>query len=143
MDELLLDDKDLEHRQVRLVDRPERDAMLQAKLFPHQIRGVEWMMVRERLPVRSVLGGLVFDDTGLGKTLQTIMLPLNDFINDERTLTLVVSPAHLVRTWESEIHMHLKDFVDIDTIVYHGKRRNLIDLENRIKHLKTIFQSID
>lgn len=132
----LFDAKDLEHAHVKEIARPERDKLLKCQLYPHQVRGVEWMMIREQHPIRAVRGGLVLDDTGLGKTLQTLTLVLSDFINESYSTTLVVCPAHLVRVWDLEIRTHFKEASKVSSVIYHGKSRDVIALERTIEERK-------
>jgi len=54
------------------------------------------------LPKRQVKGGVICDETGLGKTVQMISLALsNPDIN-----TLIIVPNHIKNHWNSEIEKH-------------------------------------
>lgn len=88
------------------------------RLYFHQLSGVAWMMLRETLPYKSVKGGALCDDMGVGKTTESLTLCAMDRVNGYHTVqtesrgvdsdmdfqpqTLVVCPNILLSTWERE-----------------------------------------
>ncbi|WP_296940678.1 DEAD/DEAH box helicase [uncultured Marivita sp.] len=71
---------------------------LDAKLFPYQARGVQWMWQTARRT-----GGLILaDEMGLGKTLQIIALLMID-PPPQTAPALIVCPTSLIANWVREI----------------------------------------
>lgn len=74
-------------------------------LKPHQKEGVEWMIGRETCEgttfhdERMPLGGILADEVGLGKTIQTIGL-----MQSIPKKSLIIAPKSLVLQWIDEIH---------------------------------------
>jgi SNF2 family DNA or RNA helicase len=92
------------------------------KLYPYQRQGFSWLTALSQSDEEvGEGGGLLADDTGLGKTIQVIALLARRFDNDMLTPSLLVVPKTLMPNWESE----LKDFCpDIGPIYrHHGSNR--------------------
>ncbi|WGW05092.1 DEAD/DEAH box helicase [Tropicibacter oceani] len=71
---------------------------LDAKLFPYQARGVQWMWRTARRT-----GGLILaDEMGLGKTLQIIALLMMD-PPPQSSPALIICPTSLIANWVREI----------------------------------------
>lgn len=71
---------------------------LDAKLFPYQARGVQWMWQTARRT-----GGLILaDEMGLGKTLQIIALLMMD-PPPQTAPALIICPTSLIANWVREI----------------------------------------
>jgi len=71
---------------------------LDAKLFPYQARGVQWMWQTARRT-----GGLILaDEMGLGKTLQIIALLMMD-PPPHTAPALIICPTSLIANWVREI----------------------------------------
>ena len=66
-------------------------------LYPHQEQGISWMLERELgdLPVK---GGLLCDDPGLGKTIQTLGLIKS---NNYGGRQLIICPVSLIEQWRN------------------------------------------
>jgi len=70
------------------------------ELFDYQVEGVKWMIDRELNETGSYYtGGLLCDDPGLGKTVQTISLILANPVPK----TLIVVPISLMEQWRDQI----------------------------------------
>lgn len=71
---------------------------IQAKLYPYQIEGWNWL----RFLVEQDVGALLADEMGLGKTLQVISTILDP--GDKRPLrpVLIVAPGSLLENWRRE-----------------------------------------
>lgn len=84
-----------------------------AKLMPHQVEGVKWLLNRE---AQATKGGVLADDMGLGKTIQMISLMLGN----PKKINLVVVPANIMIQWQSSI----KKFApSINLVVHWGDMR--------------------
>ena len=72
-------------------------------LFDYQEEGVKWMLEHELNPNNQfpAYGGLLCDDPGLGKTLQTIALMLANPVK----ITLIVCPISLMEQWRNAIRV--------------------------------------
>ncbi|PLW37316.1 hypothetical protein PCASD_09658 [Puccinia coronata f. sp. avenae] len=94
---------------------------LSCKLLPHQVVGVNWMKSREEGKKK---GGILADDMGFGKTVQSIAL-----ISAHKQLekgapktTLVVCPLALKDQWVDEVEQKS----DLSVVLYHGSKRHQI-----------------
>ncbi len=65
----------------------------------------------EELGKININGGLIYDEVGIGKTLQFISLA----ISNPNIKTLILVPNHLVNHWVSQFKLHLKDGVFTNT----------------------------
>jgi hypothetical protein len=98
------------------------------ELYPYQSQGFTWLTALSESGGESDEGGgLLADDTGLGKTVQIIALLARRLDNDALSPSLLVVPKTLMPNWESEI----REFCpEIDRIYrHHGTGR----LENAEK----------
>ncbi|MBW0473038.1 hypothetical protein O181_012753 [Austropuccinia psidii MF-1] len=94
---------------------------LSCKLLPHQVVGVNWMKSREEGKKK---GGILADDMGFGKTVQSIAL-ISAHKQTEKgapKTTLVVCPLALKDQWVDEVTQKS----DLSVILYHGPKRNQI-----------------
>ncbi|CCH62438.1 hypothetical protein TBLA_0H01510 [Henningerozyma blattae CBS 6284] len=97
------------------------------KLLPFQLEGLHWLINQEENSPYN--GGVLADEMGMGKTIQTIALLMND-LNDydpsqpgkkvERQ-NLVVAPTVALMQWKNEIDQHTNGM--LTTYVYHGGNR--------------------
>ncbi|KAJ2260625.1 DNA repair protein rad16, partial [Coemansia sp. RSA 451] len=88
-------------------------AALKIKLLPFQQEGVQWMSEQENTQFR---GGILADEMGMGKTLQTIALIL---VNRGRP-TLVVCPTVALLQWKAEIEAATDA---LSVLVFYGNDR--------------------
>ena len=74
-------------------------------LRPYQVYGYKWL----RTLAAAGFGGILADEMGIGKTIQTIALlqALRD--EGETGINLVVCPASLVYNWQEEFHRFAPD----------------------------------
>lgn len=94
---------------------------LSCKLLPHQVTGVNWMRSREEGKKK---GGILADDMGFGKTVQSIAL-ISAHRQTEKgapKTTLVVCPLALKDQWVNEVEQKS----DLSVILYHGNKRHQI-----------------
>ncbi|KAJ2776216.1 DNA repair protein rad16 [Coemansia interrupta] len=100
---------------IQKIDQP---ANLKIKLLPFQQEGVWWMSRQEGTQFH---GGILADEMGMGKTLQTIALLL---VNRGKP-TLVICPTVALLQWKSEIEAATDD---LSILVYYGDdRRKILD----------------
>ena len=78
--------------------RPQADA-LQARLYPYQQVGLEWLTARSDVGV----GGILADEMGLGKTVQVLAAVIHESAMQRRP-SLVVMPLTLLENWRRELH---------------------------------------
>ena len=65
----------------------------------HQLKGIEWVINRERQPELGSAGGFVCDEMGLGKTI----LMIGATVINPKSNTLVVMPKSLLEQWRNAI----------------------------------------
>jgi DNA repair protein RAD16 len=90
-----------------------------ANLLPFQQEGFSWMMAQETNS--STRGGILADEMGMGKTLQTISLILAT--RAAARPTLVVCPVAAVMQWYSEIQKFTCNSDILSIHVYHGSQK--------------------
>ena len=103
------------YRKVNVVRCPEIPAGIDAKLYPYQLDGYNWM----RFMLSEGCGCILGDEMGLGKTLQAISL-INYQIDVGNKKNLVICPVSLLENWKREC---IKFAPDIDVYVHHGSKR--------------------
>ena len=84
-------------------------------LLPFQIEGLSWMVAQEKW--RG--GGILADDMGMGKTIQSIALVLK-----RGGRTLVVCPASLTTQWSRAFTEHAPG---LRVVLYHGDSKFTIE----------------
>lgn len=85
------------------------------KLLPFQLEGLHWLISQEE---SIYAGGVLADEMGMGKTIQTIALLMNDLT---KSPSLVVAPTVALMQWKNEIEQHTKGQLKI--YIYHGASR--------------------
>lgn len=112
----IMDSIDLErYRTVNAIQHPEIPAGINAKLYPYQVDGYNWM----RFMLSEGCGCILGDEMGLGKTLQAISI-INHQIAVGNKNNLIICPVSLLENWKRECG---KFAPDIDVYVHHGPRR--------------------
>jgi SNF2 family DNA or RNA helicase len=110
----------------------EADARLRHKgvvLHSYQVQGVKWMMRLEQ----ASSGGVLADDPGLGKTLQTLSLVVSSPLG---TTTLIIVPKSILGQWETAA----KKLVGKKRVyVYWGPNRD----RSRFKKAKAVITTYD
>ncbi|KAJ2983324.1 hypothetical protein NUW58_g6270 [Xylaria curta] len=97
-------------------------------LHGHQVIGVSWMLGREFCN-EGPRGGILGDQMGLGKTMQTLAtivtnIPTEDDLETYSKTTLIVAPATAIKQWEEEIRKHT-DKKYIGTILHYKQTKEL------------------
>lgn len=87
------------------------------KLLPFQLEGLNWLQRQED---GEYGGGVLADEMGMGKTIQTIAL----FMNDRSKLpNLVVGPTVALMQWKNEIEAHTEPGM-LKVLLFHGANRS-------------------
>jgi len=108
----------------QIVAAPQPDSV-SVPMLPFQLEGLAWMIQQENGEYK---GGILADEMGMGKTLQTIAL----FLSERASPTLVISPAVALIQWHDEIKKYTPEGA-FKVMVYHGTDRTT-DVEELKKH---------
>ncbi|TDL29103.1 hypothetical protein BD410DRAFT_710839 [Rickenella mellea] len=105
---------DLEAKiEIVVPQKAEQPADLRIPLLPFQLESLYWMRKQEEGIWR---GGMLADEMGMGKTIQTLAL----FVSDRQKPNLVVAPTVAIMQWRNEIEAHTSGF---KVAVWHGASR--------------------
>ncbi len=88
---------------------------MNVKLLPFQLEGLNWLLKQE---ASETAGGILADEMGMGKTIQTIALLMTDRTHKP---TLVIAPTVALLQWKSEIELHTGG--KLSCIAFHGANR--------------------
>lgn len=86
------------------------------KLLPFQLEGLNWLLKQE---AGEFGGGILADEMGMGKTIQTIALFMTD---TKKRPNLVVGPTVALMQWKHEIEKHTEGDV-LKVLLFHGANR--------------------
>lgn len=102
--------------------RSEQPSGLSIKLLPFQLEGLHWLLSQESSKYN---GGVLADEMGMGKTIQTIALLMND---TTKRPSLVVAPTVALMQWKNEIEQHTNGKLKV--YIFHGgnKTNNIAKL---------------
>ncbi|KAL0081124.1 SNF2 family N-terminal domain-containing protein [Phycomyces blakesleeanus] len=104
------------------IDQP---AELSLDLLPFQKYGIGWMVQQEKL--NDFKGGVLADEMGMGKTIQTIAL----LLSDKKKPNLVIAPTVALIQWKREIETHTNNALSVN--LFHGASK-LDDTESLEKY---------
>ncbi|KZS92628.1 hypothetical protein SISNIDRAFT_412173 [Sistotremastrum niveocremeum HHB9708] len=107
---------------VTIPKKAQQPAGLKVTLLPFQQESLFWMREQERGLWK---GGMLADEMGMGKTIQTIALLVSD---ESPGPNLVVAPTVAIIQWRNEIEKHTDG---MKVLVWHGAGR-----EQNVKELK-------
>ncbi|GAB2283065.1 ATP-dependent DNA helicase ddm1 [Dionaea muscipula] len=96
------------------------------QLKPYQLKGIKWMISLWQ----NGLNGILADQMGLGKTIQTIGLLAHLKGKGLDGPYLVIAPLSTLSNWVSEISRFTPS---VNAIIYHGDRKVRDDI--RVKHM--------
>lgn len=105
--------------------------MTPLKLYPYQQQGVDFLLHHS--------GGLLLDEQGLGKTIQTLMA-LRNMLNSARkplTHLIIVCPAVMQATWKHHVESILSPFKASVKILIHS-----YEWYSKTDNLKSVIVSI-
>lgn len=106
---------DLKNLEPIKVEKAPQPQGMTIKLLPFQLEGVNWLVKQEE---GKFGGGILADEMGMGKTIQTIGLIMH---NRENGPTLVVAPTVALMQWRSEIDQHTGGKLKVN--IFHGANR--------------------
>ncbi|KAI3462493.1 hypothetical protein Pfo_019156 [Paulownia fortunei] len=110
-DSTLTDEERAEKEQEELVP-----LLTGGKLKSYQIKGVKWMISLWQ----NGLNGILADQMGLGKTIQTIAFLAHLKGNGLHGPYLIIAPLSTLSNWMSEIERFVPS---VDAIIYHGDKK--------------------
>ncbi|KAI1330799.1 SNF2 family N-terminal domain-containing protein [Xylariaceae sp. FL0255] len=101
---------------------------MKSSLLNYQVVGVSWMLGRE-LALDGPSGGILADEMGMGKTLQTLACivsnpPTDIDLQSYSKATLIVVPATAIPQWIDEIKKHTEK-KGIDTVLQFKKSQKM------------------
>ncbi|GAA98283.1 hypothetical protein E5Q_04966 [Mixia osmundae IAM 14324] len=105
--------------QVKVVEpiKAKQPVGLSLKMLPFQLEGLYWMKQQEK---GLWSGGVLADEMGMGKTIQTLSLILSDYQPGSGRYTLIVAPTVAIMQWRNEID---KFTSNVRVCVWHGGSR--------------------
>lgn len=99
------------------VERAEQPEGMNIRLLPFQLEGLNWLLKQED---GEFGGGVLADEMGMGKTIQTIALFMTD---TEKRPNLVVGPTVALMQWKNEIEAHTHEG-SLKVLLFHGANRS-------------------
>ncbi|RLV93142.1 DNA repair protein RAD16 [Spathaspora sp. JA1] len=96
--------------------RAEHPKGMTIRLLPFQLEGLNWLIKQED---GEFQGGILADEMGMGKTIQTIALFMQD---RTKRPNLVVGPTVALMQWKNEIEKHT-DPGSLKVLLFHGANR--------------------
>jgi DNA repair protein RAD16 len=91
---------------------------LSLRLLPFQLEGLDWLLRQEQQARFG--GGILADEMGMGKTIQTIALLLAE---PRGKPNLVVAPTVALMQWKSEIETHTNNGLSV--CLFYGANRSI------------------
>lgn len=98
-------------------ERAEHPPGMTIKLLPFQLEGLNWLIKQED---GEFNGGILADEMGMGKTIQTIGLFMHD---RSKGPNLVIGPTVALMQWKNEIEKHTEPGM-LKVLLYHGSNRS-------------------
>lgn len=108
------------------IERAPQPPGMTIKLLPFQLEGLNWLQKQEE---GEFGGGILADEMGMGKTIQTIALFMSD---KQKTPNLVVGPTVALMQWKNEIEKHTVPG-SLKVLLYHGANR-ATDVDELMKY---------
>lgn len=110
---------DLDQQKVIIPTKASQPEILTLKLLPFQLEGLHWLRTQEKSDFH---GGILADEMGMGKTIQTVAMLVSDNSRGEGCAgTLVVAPSVAIMQWKQEIEKYTNNALSI--LIYHGSNR--------------------
>ncbi|AOA61699.1 DNA repair protein [Komagataella phaffii CBS 7435] len=103
-----------QHEQIEVKKATQPEGMT-CTLLPFQLEGLNWLVKQEE---SEFGGGVLADEMGMGKTIQTIALFMHD---RTKSPNLVIAPTVALMQWKSEIELHTNGILKVG--VFHGQNR--------------------
>ncbi|KAI3331733.1 SNF2 family N-terminal domain-containing protein [Xylariaceae sp. AK1471] len=101
---------------------------MKTSLHAHQVIGTSWMLSREFCE-NGPYGGILADEMGMGKTLETLACivsnrPGGDDLDTYSATTLIVAPATSIEQWVEEVRKHA-DSKYIGAVLHYKQTKEL------------------
>ncbi|CAM9742482.1 unnamed protein product [Chrysoparadoxa australica] len=97
---------------------------LRTKLHHYQLDGVLWMLQKETtIDAGQVSGGILADESCLGKIAQVLGLVVSSRHLQRRGPTLVVCSTEKIRHWMRQVDVHMQSGRELSLISWEGPRR--------------------
>jgi len=107
---------DLDKREKVQIQQDPQPEGLKLTMLPFQLEGLHWMRNQEKTDFG---GGILADEMGMGKTIQTIALLMAE---PRHKPNLVVAPTVALIQWRNEIEKHTANALSVT--VFHGANRS-------------------
>jgi DNA repair protein RAD16 len=91
---------------------------LSLRLLPFQLEGLDWLLKQEQQ--ERFGGGILADEMGMGKTIQTIALLLAE---PRGKPNLVIAPTVALMQWKQEIETHTNNGLSV--CLFYGQNRSV------------------
>jgi DNA repair protein RAD16 len=121
---------------IQPVKVPQPDG-LSLQLLPFQLEGLDWLLKQEQQ--ERFNGGILADEMGMGKTIQTIALLLAE---PRGKPNLVIAPTVALMQWKQEIETHTNNGLSV--CLFYGANRSVTakEIKNYDVVLTTCMPSI-
>lgn len=94
------------------------------QLLPFQKEGLNWLIQQEKSRYK---GGILADEMGMGKTIQTVALFMSDDPATRSGPNLVIAPTVALMQWKNEIDSHTGGALKV--LIYHGRTKTVSKAE--------------
>jgi len=98
------------------VEKAAQPEGLSLTMLPFQLEGLNWLLKQEKTRFN---GGILADEMGMGKTIQTIALLMSE---PRAKPNLVVAPTVALMQWRSEIEKHTNSALKV--MIFHGAAKS-------------------
>ncbi|QNQ01433.1 YALIA101S02e22848g1_1 [Yarrowia lipolytica] len=112
---------DLDNKPRIQVEKAEQPKSMAVTLLPFQQEGLNWLLKQEEGEYK---GGILADEMGMGKTIQTIALIIASGVKPN----LIVAPTVALMQWANEINDHSAGSLKV--AVYHGANKDSFSVKD-------------
>ncbi|EWC46267.1 DNA repair protein RAD16 [Drechslerella stenobrocha 248] len=119
------------------VEKAQQPEGLSLTMLPFQLEGLNWLRQQEQTVFN---GGILADEMGMGKTIQTIALLMEQ--PRPKKPTLVVAPTVALIQWRNEIEKHTNSALKV--LTFHGQAKETkINAINKFDVVLTTYGSLE
>ncbi|KAF3937592.1 hypothetical protein ABW19_dt0201039 [Dactylella cylindrospora] len=119
------------------VEKAKQPDGLTLTMLPFQLEGLNWLEKQEKTRFN---GGILADEMGMGKTIQTIALLMEKPRPSKPTL--VVAPTVALIQWRNEIEKHTDNALKV--LIFHGNtKENKVSALNKFNVILTTYGSLE
>lgn len=112
---------DLDNKPRIQVEKAEQPKTMAVTLLPFQQEGLNWLLKQEE---GEYQGGILADEMGMGKTIQTIALIIASGVKPN----LIVAPTVALMQWANEINDHSAGSLKV--AIYHGANKDSFSVKD-------------